>query len=232
MKNAGAIANFPISLSCWLFDKNNNIIASAKVAPEPPILWNTSKNGVVTTFGMAFPAAKAALFWSAKANKAGLAIPPVIRFEPWIPHDHNKLFINDKITIPGKEAPTAVIGPVNKTLATSWIFLNGDTSNPIRIANERKMTTNPGINAANDFATDGGTESGIFITIFFLTIKLKTSIVKIDIIIATNKPWLPNLVKGIIPFIDSPVFSIIKVNGVTRKNESSDKITPETSSSL
>lgn len=68
--------------------------------------------------------------------------------------------------------------------------------------------------------------------IFFLTIKLKISIVKIDIIIATNNPWLPNRLRGIIPFIVSPVFSNIKVNGVTRKNESSDKITPETSSSL
>ena len=232
MKNAGAIANFPISLSCWLFERNNSIIASAKVAPEPPVLWNTSKNGPVTTFGIGCLATKAALFWSARAKSAGLAIPPVIRFEPWIPHDHNKLFINDKITIPGKEAPTAVIGPVNKTFATSWILSNGDTSNPIRITSERRITTHPGINAANDFATEGGTESGILIMIFFLTIKLKISIVKIDIIIATNNPWLPNRLRGIIPFIDSPVFSIIKVNGVTRKNESSDKITPETSSSL
>ena len=93
---------------------------------------------------------------------------------------------------------------------------------------------NPGINAANDFETAGGTMSGILITKSFLTIKLNISVDRIAIIIATNNPELPVRLVGIPAAVNCPNFSCVKfiTNGVTNKNDTNPNIAPEIPSNL
>ena len=93
---------------------------------------------------------------------------------------------------------------------------------------------NAGINAAKDFATAGGTISGILMTISFFTIKLKISVEMSAIIIATKSPALPISPVGIPDVVSSPNFSCLKVmrKGVTRRNDTRASSAPEIPSSL
>ena len=64
-------------------------------------------------------------------------------------------------------------------------------------------TTIDGINAAKDFATAGGTPSGIFITSLGLPINLTNiSVVIIATISAINNPCAPKNVNGNVPSSD------------------------------
>lgn len=105
LKNAGAISNLANVLYSSLLANIIIIIASPKVAPEPPMRTKLSKNCWVTTFGNALWAAKATAFCYMAANQIAV-ITPETTLAPWIPKVHKNKTNNSQINTPGKLVPT------------------------------------------------------------------------------------------------------------------------------
>ena len=188
MKQAGAKANLDIALSDSFLLNINKAITNPIVIPTPPIFTNTSKNGLVTMFGITWLASKAFIFSSIAVSNVGSVIGLNTK-APCNPKLHNKPWSITTIIIPGSPWNTALIGVWITLVIISY------TSIPVNFIVKNEINPNivsvnvAGISKLKLLDTVGGTESGILIfkALDFWN-NLKSSVDNIEAIIATNNP--------------------------------------------